>query len=96
MSIIIPELSKNDQYDYWNRLFQASVEISNTTQVMREFGDDEDLIKDMEALALKLLDHMEDSVYNLEQEFLTQYINKNIDEQTVSEYMNILKGNDNA
>lgn len=81
------ELSKEDKQLYIHRVFTMCVEMSNTSKMMREVGEDIDIIQLVENTTMSILNHIYNDTYQLEQIMLD---NKIINKDKIQEYSNFL------
>lgn len=81
------ELSKEDKQLYIHRVFTMCVEMSNTSKMMREVGEDNDIIQLVENTTMSILNHIYNDTYQLEQIMLEDKI---INKDKIQEYSNFL------
>lgn len=86
------ELSKEDKQLYIHRVFTMCVEMSNTSKMMREVGEDIDIIQLVENTTIQILEHIYTPTYNLEIQQLNKQLLNNATQEEIQYYDNFLKG----
>lgn len=84
---LLETMSVEDKQLYIHRVFTMCVEMSNTSKMMREVGEDIDIIQLVENTTMSILNHIYNDTYQLEQIMLD---NKIINKDKIQEYSNFL------
>jgi len=84
---LLETMSVEDKQLYIHRVFTMCVEMSNTSKMMREVGEDIDIIQLVENTTMTVLNHIYNDTYQLEQIMLD---NKIINKDKIQEYSNFL------
>jgi len=84
---LLETMSVEDKQLYIHRVFTMCVEMSNTSKMMREVGEDIDIIQLVENTTMSILNHIYNDTYQLEQIMLEDKI---INKDKIHEYSNFL------
>lgn len=84
---LLETMSVEDKQLYIHRVFTMCVEMSNTSKMMREVGEDSDIIQLVENTTMSILNHIYNDTYQLEQIMLEDKI---INKDKIHEYSNFL------
>jgi|ADurb_Cas_02_Slu_FD_contig_61_1523602_length_885_multi_2_in_0_out_0_2 hypothetical protein len=84
---LLETMSVEDKQLYIHRVFTMCVEMSNTSKMMREVGEDIDIIQLVENTTMTVLNYIYNDTYQLEQIMLEDKI---INKDKIHEYSNFL------
>ena len=85
---LLETMSVEDKQLYIHRVFTMCVEMSNTSKMMREVGENSDIIQLVENTTMTVLNHIYNDTYQLEQIMLDDKIINKDKIQKYSDFLN--------